>query len=287
LSLTGRNYHLAESAAAELWAFLAGNALATLELQRRTMKRLITVSVALALAVACNKEPQVQGNAFVSGSAPQPASSGEGSGARLVPTSGTSAPGTAAGASTPTDANSSAFANYREVTLPAGTVLPVDLETAVGSDTSRVEQAVQGRLRRSVSSGGVEVLPVGTAVSGHVTSVQRPGKVKGRGFIALRFTQLDTPGAGSTRINTATISRMAPATKQKDTLKIVAPAAAGAVIGRIAGGKGAARKGAVIGGAAGTGYVLSTRGEEVHIGKGANLAVKLTAPLTVRVPVKG
>jgi len=252
------------------------------------MKRLITVSVALALAVACNKEPQVQGNAFVSGSAPQPASSGEGSGARLVPTSGTFAPGTAAGASTPTgDANSSAFGNYREVTLPAGTVLPVDLETAVGSDTSRVEQSVHGRLRRSVSSAGVVVLPVGTAVSGHVTSVQRPGKVKGRGFIALRFTQLDTPGEGTTRISTGTISRMAPATKQKDTLKIVAPAAAGAVIGRVAGGKGAARKGAVIGGAAGTGYVLSTRGEEVHIGKGAALAVKLTAPLTVRVPVKG
>ena len=38
----------------------------------------------------------------------------------------------------------------------------------------------------------------------------------------------------------------------------------------------------MIGGAAGTGYVLSTRGKEVRIGKGADLAVKLTAPLTVR-----
>ena len=64
----------------------------------------------------------------------------------------------------------------------------------------------------------------------------------------------------------------------------MAPAAAGAVIGRVAGGKDAARKGAVIGGAAGTGYVLSTRGKEVRLGKGANLSVRLTAPLTVRVP---
>jgi hypothetical protein len=111
--------------------------------------------------------------------------------------------------------------------------------------------------------------------------------VKGRGLIAFRFTQLDTPGQGTSRISTATISREGRATKQKDTLKIVAPAAAGAVIGRIAGGKDAAAKGAVIGGAAGTGYVLSTRGEEVRLGKGADVSVKLTAPLTVRVPVKG
>jgi hypothetical protein len=172
---------------------------------------------------------------------------------------------------------------YREVTLPAGTVLPVDLETSVGSDISRVEQKVDGRLRRAVSVDGVEVLPAGTALSGHVTAARRPGKVKGRGYVAIRFTELDTPGAGKTRISTATIARQAPATKQKDTVKILGPAAAGAVIGRIAGGKDAAAKGAVIGGAAGTGYVLSTRGEEVRIGKGADLSVKLTAPITIRV----
>jgi hypothetical protein len=170
-----------------------------------------------------------------------------------------------------------------DVTLPAGTVLPVALETAVGSDTSRVEQPVSGRLRRAIIVGGAEVLPAGTALGGHVTAAQRPGKVKGRGLIAMRFTQLDTPGAGKTAISTATISRLAPATKQKDALEIIGPAAAGAVIGRLVGGKSAARKGAVIGGGAGGGYVLSTRGKEVRIGKGASLAVKLTAPVTIRV----
>jgi hypothetical protein len=249
------------------------------------MKRLITVSVALMLAAACNSEPQVQGKAFASGSASQPAASGDGSAAKVVPTSG--AAGTPAPGSAASSAGSESSAAYREVTLPAGTVLPVDLETSVGSDTSRVEQPVQGRLRRAVTLNGVEALPAGTAISGHVTAAERPGKVKGRGLIAFRFTQLDTPGQGTSRISTATISREGRATKQKDTLKIVAPAAAGAVIGRIAGGKDAAAKGAVIGGAAGTGYVLSTRGEEVRLGKGADVSVKLTAPLTVRVPVKG
>jgi len=176
--------------------------------------------------------------------------------------------------------------SYREVTLPAGTVLPVTLDTSVGSDTSRVEQPVHGHLRHAVVHNGVRVLPEGTAISGHVTSAQRPGRVKGRGYIAMRFTEISVPGEGNERINTSTVSRMAPATKGKDAVEILAPAAGGAVVGRLVGGKSAARKGALIGGAAGTGYVLSTRGKEIHLAKGAPLSVKLTAPMTLRVPVR-
>jgi hypothetical protein len=240
------------------------------------MRRLIGFIGVLAVTTACAGAPQGTAQAF---SAPAAGSAAEKS-AAVAPSDASATPATAA-----TTAGTSAPA-YREVTLPAGTVLPVDLLTAVGSDISRVEQSVEGRLRAPVRSNGVEVLPAGTAISGHVTQAQRPGRVKGRGLIALRFTRIDTPGEGTSRISTAQISRLAPATKQQDALKIVAPAAAGAVIGRVAGGKGAARKGAVIGGAAGTGYVLSTRGKDVRLGKGANLSVKLTAPLTVRVPVR-
>jgi hypothetical protein len=231
------------------------------------MKQLIVLTGSLAMVVACSNPSAIAGNSFAASASAKP-----------VATSG-SAP-KAAAASAPVEAGSMAV---REVTLPAGTILPVDLETAVGSDISRVEQPVHGRLRHALTVNGVEVLPAGTAVSGHVTAAQRPGKVKGRGYVAMRFTDLDTPGAGTTRISTAQISRLAPTTKQKDAVEILAPAAGGAVIGRVVGGKSGAAKGAVIGGAAGTGYVLSTRGKEVRIGKGADLSVKLTAPVTVRV----
>jgi len=173
--------------------------------------------------------------------------------------------------------------DYREVTIPAGTILHLTLQTPVGSDTSRVEQPVQASLRTPVIVRGVEVLPAGTAVSGRVTAARRPGKVKGRAYVAVRFTNVDTPGEGTTRIRTTAAGHLAPATKEKDALKIIAPAAGGAVLGRVVGGKGGARTGAVVGGAAGTGYVLSTRGEDARLGKGARVAVKLTAPVTVRV----
>ena len=239
------------------------------------MKRLIAMTGAVAVAVACSAAPEI-GTAEAATAKPAASTPGRAD----VPSSPVDASGTPLAASG--DSGSAAPA-YREVTLPAGTVLPVDLETPVGSDISRVEQRVEGRLRRAITSRGVDVLPAGTAVIGYVTAARRPGKVKGRGLIAMRFTQIDTPGAGTTRMSTAPVSRLAPATKEKDALKIVAPAAAGAVIGRVAGGKDAAAKGAVIGGAAGTAYVLSTRGKDVRLGKGANLSVKLTAPLTLRV----
>jgi hypothetical protein len=246
----------------------------------KPMNRVITLTAGLAMLAACSNAPAAND----AGAPNQFASSAPAGDARAVPTMGTgSAP-----ASNPSVATSPAAPapEFRDVTLPAGTVLPVDLETAVGSDTSQVEQPVQGRLRRAVTIDGVEALPAGTAVSGHVTAARRPGRVKGRSYIALRFTQLDTPGEGTTRISTAAIARQGRATKEKDTLKVVAPAAAGAVIGRIAGGKDAAAKGAVIGGAGGAGYVLATRGEDVRLAKGTDLSVKLTAPVTVRVPVR-
>lgn len=176
---------------------------------------------------------------------------------------------------------------YREVTIPAGTVLPLQLTSSVASDTSQVEDKVSATLRSGLRVDGVVVLPAGTAVFGHVTSADRSNKVKGRASIAFRFSQIDLPGqSGRESISTGTVTRVARGTKKKDATKIGVGAGAGAVIGGILGGGSGAAKGAVIGGGAGTAAVLATRGDEVRLGPGAAVSVKLTAPVTVRVPVK-
>ena len=61
------------------------------------------------------------------------------------------------------------------------------------------------------------------------------------------------------------------------------PAAGGAAIGALTGGKKGALIGAGVGGGAGTAVVLSTRGEEVGIGKGARYTLRLAQPVTLRV----
>jgi hypothetical protein len=59
-------------------------------------------------------------------------------------------------------------------------------------------------------------------------------------------------------------------------LPVVAPV-------NVLGGKKGAGVGALAGGGAGTAVVLATRDKEVRVGRGTTLAVRLSAPLTVRV----
>lgn len=201
------------------------------------------------------------------------------------------APRSEPGPSAPTvereaEADADPAPRYREVTLPSGTLLPLTLRTAVGSDTSNVEDRVRATLRSAVTRNGVSVLPAGTEVTGHVTNAQRSARVKGRASVAFRFTRVDLPDAGTTSIRTGTVARTAPGSKKRDAAKIGGGAVGGAIVGGILGGGDGAAKGAVIGGAGGTGVVLATRGQEVRMAAGTPVSVKLTAPLTVRVPVR-
>jgi hypothetical protein len=172
----------------------------------------------------------------------------------------------------------------REVTIPAGTELPIVLDTSVGSKTSRVEEPVRAHLSRAIIVDGQTVLPEGSIVSGVVTDATPAGKVKGRAHLAVRFDSIAPRGSDERyRIDTASVGRTAPATKQKDAVKIGAPAAGGAIIGAIVGGGKGAAIGAAAGGGAGTAVVLSTSGKETSLPVGSALRLRLTSPLTIRI----
>ena len=171
----------------------------------------------------------------------------------------------------------------RRVTLPEGTALRVRLDTTVASNTSRVEDQVHGRLVNPIVIDGRTIVPAGSKVVGTVVNAERSHRVKGRASLALRFYELTVAGDNETyRIRTNTWSRRAEATKGEDAMKIAAPAAGGAVIGALTGGKKGAAIGSAVGGGAGTAVVLSTRGKEVRLGRGSVLLVRLSSPLTLR-----
>jgi type F conjugative transfer system protein TrbI len=174
----------------------------------------------------------------------------------------------------------------REITVPAGTILPLVLDSYIASDQSRNEDPVRAHVRRNVVIGDLIVIPAGSAVSGYVTNVARSGRVKGRARVAFTFNRLSVRDANSLRINTSAVSRQAPATKSKDAAIIGLPAAGGAIVGAVTGGKKGAAIGAAAGGGAGTAVVLSTRGKEVRLGRGYQLGVRLLSPITIRVPVR-
>ena len=170
----------------------------------------------------------------------------------------------------------------RRVTIPAGTVLRLRVDRGFGSDISRVEDPVSATLARAVIVDGRTILPAGSAASGYVSQAVRPGKVNGRGRVAVRFTRIDPgPGVEPYRMETRSWVAVAPATKKKDALTIGIPAAGGAVIGALVDGKKGAAIGSAVGGGAGTAVVLTTRGKDVRVNRGAVLSVRLTSPLTV------
>lgn len=173
---------------------------------------------------------------------------------------------------------------FKEVTLPIGTALRLELKSAVASDTSKVEDTVRAQLRQPITIDGETVLPVGTEVVGVVTDVARAGRVKGLARVAYRFSSL-RHGGERYDLASAPIAHQAQPTKKKDATKIAIGAGAGAAVGALLGGGSGAAKGAAIGGAGGTGAVLATRGDEVRRGPGADVTTRLTAPLTIRVKV--
>jgi hypothetical protein len=183
----------------------------------------------------------------------------------------------------PADSGAGIVRTERLVTIPAGTVLRVRVDRGFGSDISRVEDGVTATLTRPLVVNGREAAPAGSVLRGYVSDATRPGRVKGRGRIAVRFTQL-TPAYGGERysIRTRPWVAVARATKKKDALTIGVPAAGGALVGGLLGGKKGAGIGALTAGGAGTAVVLSTRGRDVRVGRGAVLNVRLTAPVTVR-----
>jgi hypothetical protein len=172
----------------------------------------------------------------------------------------------------------------RQITIPAGTILRLRVERGFGSDISRIEDPVSATLATPIVVDGRAVLREGSTASGYVSQAARSGKVKGRGRVAVRFTRLTPAGhQDHYSIHTRPWVAVAPATKKKDAMTIGLPAAGGAIVGGVVGGKKGAGVGALAGGGAGTAVVLTTRGKEVRVARGAVLAIRLTAPLTVAV----
>ncbi len=172
---------------------------------------------------------------------------------------------------------------YRDVTVSAGTALPLELLTDLSTETAQVETPVRARVRQDVVVDGYTAIPSGSIVTGTVTEVERPGRVQGRAHLAFRFNDVQVNGARED-LRTNPVSFEGEATKGEDATKIGGGAGVGAVIGGILGGKKGAAKGGAIGGAAGTGVVVATRGKDVTVANGADITATLAQPTTIRVP---
>jgi hypothetical protein len=171
---------------------------------------------------------------------------------------------------------------YREVTIAAGTALPLEMTSTISSESAQVEAPVSAKLRNAITVDGETAIPAGSILRGTVTDVERSGRVSGRAHLSFAFNEATVRGERED-LKTNPLTFEAEATKGEDATKVGAGAVGGAILGGILGGKKGAAKGAIAGGAAGTGVVLATRGKEVAVNEGTEVTATLAQPLTLQI----
>jgi hypothetical protein len=190
-------------------------------------------------------------------------------------------------------------AKGKEFVVDPGTRIPLSLINSITTKNASEGDRIYLETVFPILVGGKIVIPPGSYVAGTVTQVKRPGRMKGRGEIYLRFDTLTLPN-GVTRDFRARVGQLdGRATEELDKaegkirsegnksgdLRTVAEgagggASVGAIAGSVAGHAGmGAGIGAAAGAAAGLAGVLLSRGPEAVLAKGTTMEMVLDRPI--------
>lgn len=184
-----------------------------------------------------------------------------------------------------------------ELIVPAGTVLPVVLNTYLSSKNTQVGDSFYADTTYPIWIQQRLIIPRGSIVKGTVTEVSKAGAVKGRGRIAVKFETVLLPngvertlvanfrgihGPGSEKIDrkSETVEQGGSSNTGQDLGRVVGTAGEGAIIGSVASRSGAgAGIGAGAGAAAGLAIVLLSRERNLVLEPGIQLDLELRQPL--------
>jgi len=197
-------------------------------------------------------------------------------------------PGTTVSADQPSASeNKSIFSRWigpraEMLMVPAGTRIAVRLEHGISTKKNTSGDEFTASLDGPLTVNGKVVAPGGSTVTGLLTDVTDSGRVEGRASLTMVLRRLAV-GDDEYTLSTQPMTFVAKSTKKKDAAVIGGAAAAGAVIGAIAGGGKGAAIGAGVGGGSGTGYVLATKGEPVAYGPETRFTFSLTEALDLPV----
>jgi len=175
--------------------------------------------------------------------------------------------------------------------VPKGTRVPLSMINSVSTKTAAEGDRIYLETVFPILANGRVAIPPGSYVAGTVTNIKRPGRVKGRGELYVRFDSLTLPN-GVTRDFRARVGSLdgrasetldknegkvkSEGNKAGDVKTVGEAAGAGATVGGLAGAAaGHAGMGAGIGAAAGAAAglvgVMFSRGPEAVLAKGTTM----------------
>jgi len=172
----------------------------------------------------------------------------------------------------------------KEVTIPAGTVVPIRITEALDSKTAQTNDAFHGALAADLGTQGVIALRRGAPVTGRIVEAREAAHFKGQSLLTLELTQIQRSGQ-KIPVTTNAYTKEGAARGKNTATKAGGGAAFGAIIGALAGGGKGAAIGGLAGAAAGTGVNAATRGEQTVIPTETLINFQLQSPITVRVTI--
>jgi hypothetical protein len=171
---------------------------------------------------------------------------------------------------------------FRDVTIPAGTTLPIRITQTLDSASTQQGDSFSGTVASDVVIDGAIAIPHGTAVSGRVDAVQEAAHFKGNSLLTIELTGLRHRGS-SVALSTEPYSVAGKGRGKNTAIKTGGGAAVGAILGGIFGGGKGAAIGAAAGGGLGAGSNAITRGEQVQIPSESLIRFHLTNSISLRV----
>jgi hypothetical protein len=191
---------------------------------------------------------------------------------------------------------STAARSDHDVTIPAGTKLPITLKNTISTKGNHVGDPIYAQSTFPVVVNDRIVIPAGTYVQGRINSIKPAGRIKGRAEVLIHFTTLiypsgytvmlpgsleNAPGVDKSKVKDKEGTIQADSNKGHTAATIAQPAAQGALTGAVIRGGTGALVGAGIGGAVGTVIAALSHGNEVKMGPGTTLEVVLQREVAV------
>src|SRR6202045_4888384 len=167
-----------------------------------------------------------------------------------------------------------------EVTIPAGQSLLVRMIDGVDSSKNHVGDVFHASLETDLTVGNTVVARKGTDVYGRLANAEKSGTFTGKSELQLELTRMVIDGRDYPVVS-SDYTLQGKGQGASTAKKVGGIAAAGAIIGAIAGGGKGAAIGAAAGGATGAGVQVLTKGQQVKVPSETLLEFRLQQSATV------
>jgi len=173
-----------------------------------------------------------------------------------------------------------AVATGGEVSIPAGQSLLIRMIDGVDSSKNHVGDVFHASLETDLNVNNTLVARKGTDVYGRLANAEKSGTFSGKSELQLELTRIVIDGKDYPVVS-SDYTLQGKGQGASTAKKVGGIAAAGAIIGAIAGGGKGAAIGAAAGGATGAGVQVLTKGAQVKVPSETLLEFRLQQPVTV------